>query len=659
MNIAVINNGRSTTTFDQFPAELRQLKQWVCWRLETDTNGRQTKIPYTPSGRKASTTDPQQWATYAEALEAYRAGGFTGIGFVFAEGNGITGIDLDHHRNAETGELDAFAQKVLAEFNTYAEVSQSGTGVHLIARGVIPSDRGKRNAKLGVEAYSWDRFFVVTGDKLPEAPPTVEPRQRQICGLVAEVFAKPEPKAPEPQRNGNHAPLPLVDSKLISMASRSRNGSKFAALYRGDWQGAGYGSQSEADAALLGSLRFWTGGDRERSFRLFEQSGLNRDKWNRADYREATWKKIDSGEVFTPGRNGSEPRATEPEQEATREPLKARPLGDLQVDVRSDPDELLKHRFLCRGGGLLLPGPTGIGKSSLVMQMLLRWAIGEAVFGIEPRRPLRSLYIQAENDDGDLVEIRDGVLAGMEFTPTDREHALENVLVHCEDIHTGMGFFVNVVEPLLQLHRPDLLVIDPVFSFLGSDTSQKEVTPWLRNMLNPLLRKYRCGNILIHHTNKPPTGKEKANWQAGDFAYAGSGSIEFANWARAVLALRSIGRHDVYELMAAKRGARLGWTTPEGERVFARLIAHSKKGICWVEPEPEEQPEIPGRKKEHTKEKVALVLEDGELTTTEWLKKADEEEGIGKSTFYKLKNEAISAGLVKKSQITKKWFKTA
>ena len=46
-------------------------------------------------------------------------------------------------------------------------------------------------------------------------------------------------------------------------------------------------------------LRFWTGGDKTRSFTLFLQSGLNRAKWEREDYRESTWKQIDNGSVFS------------------------------------------------------------------------------------------------------------------------------------------------------------------------------------------------------------------------------------------------------------------------------------------------------------------------------------------------------------------------
>ena len=37
---------------------------------------------------------------------------------------------------------------------------------------------------------------------------------------------------------------------------------------------------------------------------------------------------------------------------------------------------------------------------------------GRPLFGIVPARPLKSLLIQAENDEGDLAEMRDGVIAG-------------------------------------------------------------------------------------------------------------------------------------------------------------------------------------------------------------------------------------------------------
>ena len=92
----------------------------------------------------------------------------------------------------------------------------------------------------------------------------------------------------------------------------------------------------------------------------------------------------------------------EPEREKPLAPPPARRLVELVSHLENDPAELLRYRFLCRGSGLLLVGPTGIGKSSLEMQFMILWALGREAFGIRPKGPLRSLLVQAENDDGDL-----------------------------------------------------------------------------------------------------------------------------------------------------------------------------------------------------------------------------------------------------------------
>jgi hypothetical protein len=296
------------------------------------------------------------------------------------------------------------------------------------------------------------------------------------------------------------------------------------------------------------------------------------------------------------------------ETEKPAGPPEAKLLSALVAHVTDDPNELLKNRFLCRGGGLLLVGPTGIGKSSLAMQAMILWAIGRALFEIQPVKPLKSLLIQAENDEGDLAEMRDGVMAGLRLTDEQRQKAMENIMVVREDSRTGMAFFAVTVGPLLEKHRPDLLWIDPALAYLGGDAgSQKDVGGFLRNMLNPLVHDVNCGVVVVHHTNKPAVGKEKPDWSGGDFAYLGGGSAEWANWARAVIALRSLGSHSVFELRAAKRGARLGWKESDGETTaFAKNIAHANEPgvICWREADESEVPQSAKAKQIPTKEDI-------------------------------------------------------
>lgn len=274
-------------------------------------------------------------------------------------------------------------------------------------------------------------------------------------------------------------------------------------------------------------------------------------------------------------------------------PVHATPIGELKAPEKDDPTELLKYRFLSECGSLLICGPTGIGKSSFVMQALALWANSLDCFGIMPSKPLTSVLVQAENDDGDLAEMRDGVCNGLKFNEQQRLNFFNRVLVKSSTGRTGRQFCEDELAPLLSLHRPNLIVIDPALSFLGGDAKdQKDVGGFLRGMINPLLFQYRCACVMVHHTNKPLAGKEKNEWKNGEMAYLGSGSAEWANWARGVISMQSTGEHGLYKLHAAKRGSRLAWSDSDDNLIYEKIIAHSKvQGeICWSQgslPEPE------------------------------------------------------------------------
>ncbi len=263
-----------------------------------------------------------------------------------------------------------------------------------------------------------------------------------------------------------------------------------------------------------------------------------------------------------------------------------RPLSALVRPNGDDKDELLKERYLCKGNGLLMVGSTGIGKSSLVLQCAILWSLGKAAFGIRPARPLSVLLIQAENDDGDVAEVRDGIFAGLGLSTEDAARAGEKIKVVREDERVGCEFCI-LLESIIAEYHPDLVIIDPVLAFLGGDaSSQRDVSGFLRGGLNPILRHHGCGAILVHHTNKPAAEKKKDTWSGGDFAYLGSGSAEWANWARAVITLRGTGGHDYFELGLGKRGPRVGWKHEDGVTTrYAARLAHGQGDgeIYWRE----------------------------------------------------------------------------
>jgi putative DNA primase/helicase len=268
---------RSQVHCDTIPLALTKRRQWLGWRYEL-RGGRWTKVPYCPDGRRASSTAPATWSTFAAVLAVYRAGLMDGVGYVFSPDDPYAGIDLDKCRETHTGVWAAWALDIIASLASYTEITPSQAGAHIIVEATLPP-RGRKRGP--VEMYDRERYFTVTGQRLDGTPAIVAPRQAELTAVHRHVFgpdnAAPSPAAAVARKRPN---LGLDDAGLIARAHRARNGSRFAALWRGAWQAAGYPSASEADAALAMMLLFWTAGDVARADLLFRESGLYREKWD-------------------------------------------------------------------------------------------------------------------------------------------------------------------------------------------------------------------------------------------------------------------------------------------------------------------------------------------------------------------------------------------
>lgn len=274
---------------DHIPEVLRDRAQWVCWRVGR-RDGEPTKLPVNPlTGDLASSTDPETWGSFDAAWSRYEDGDVAGIGFVFAEDGPFAGVDLDDCRDPDRPSIDPWAREILDTLDTYAEVSPSGTGVHAILRGELPQGG---NRKGDVELYDSARYFTVTGEHLDVTPPTVEARQDALAAIHAEHVGVDKGAVTLDNTQENEATgtsAHLSDDELLEKAKAAENGEKFRRLWNGDT--SGYPSHSEADLALCDLLAFWTGGDAARMDRLFRQSGLYRENWDRDDYRDRTIEK--------------------------------------------------------------------------------------------------------------------------------------------------------------------------------------------------------------------------------------------------------------------------------------------------------------------------------------------------------------------------------
>lgn len=304
-------------SFENIPAQLKEDASFCVW-ARRKRDGKTTKVPYNPqTGAKAKPNDPTTFAPFGKAVSALsrRPGEYDGIGVGMFED--LVGIDIDHCVS-EDGTLSDMAQTIVDKIGSYTEVSPSGTGLHILCRAPqLAYDKDRyfmKNSALGLEIYPaglTQRYLTLTGnailsndlcERTDEVKELLE--AYMLRGAVGTATRK---TVSDPQTD-----TVLDDAILVDKMLNSAAGGSVASLWAGEWE-QNYGSQSEADIALCNYLAFWTAKDAEQMDRLFRQSGLMRDKWDRAQsgssYGAITIQRAiaDCTSVWTPGYGQSVP----------------------------------------------------------------------------------------------------------------------------------------------------------------------------------------------------------------------------------------------------------------------------------------------------------------------------------------------------------------
>ena len=183
----------------------------------------------------------------------------------FAADGDMVGVDLDQCLDA-AGMLKPWALPIIEKFAfTYMEVSPSGAGIKIFARGNLTGLVDGSGIRKGyhdgaVEVYHHSRFFTVTGRAFNGAPLQVEQNQQEIEWLVKLVGvhgARPVARPESPKLNGDDA----TALQQVLEAARA-NDAKFAMLWNGNL--CGFPSHSEADLSFCSFLAQTLGFDAPR-----------------------------------------------------------------------------------------------------------------------------------------------------------------------------------------------------------------------------------------------------------------------------------------------------------------------------------------------------------------------------------------------------------
>jgi len=286
----------------QLPAAFKALTaydQFIIW-------DKRNKKPIDPNtGRPCDHLTPTAWMNAKIAITwTQRIPGY-GAGFVFTRDDPFWFKDLD--KCFKNGAWSEHAVMICNALSGCAiEVSQSGTGLHIIGTGVAPP-HGCKNLIFGTEFYTEGRYAALTGiHAIGDAGHN--PGPQVLNWLVANYF--PQKVSNKQQFNWTDKSIegyngPTNDETLIKRMLASKSGTaifggkaSIQALWAANPAALGQtypdiGGRafdwSSADAALCSHLAFWTGKNCSRIDRIFRLSALNREKWkDREDYRYRT-----------------------------------------------------------------------------------------------------------------------------------------------------------------------------------------------------------------------------------------------------------------------------------------------------------------------------------------------------------------------------------
>ena len=267
--------------------KLKEMKIWMLWRRRV-SGSRVAKVPCSATGRTCGVSDnyAKDWVTWEEAQQALKTVKADGVGFRIPKG--MFFLDIDH-RDLD----DPMVQALLDLYDSYAEYSVSGEGIHIYGlcdAGQLPICEDAKNGTLklskdyythhpdnGLELYVGqltNRFAAFTGNVILDLP------LRDCTEMVLYTLNCYMKKPQKPTAQDAKA------DKIIKELRNQKNGDKFSDLFdNGLIDGK---SHSEADAALCALVAFRTGDDPKMIDRIFRKSALYREKWEREDYREKT-----------------------------------------------------------------------------------------------------------------------------------------------------------------------------------------------------------------------------------------------------------------------------------------------------------------------------------------------------------------------------------
>jgi hypothetical protein len=282
-------------------------------------------------------------------------------------------------------------------------------------------------------------------------------------------------------------------------------------------------------------------------------------------------------------------------------------MTQAELEALSKSENLVNDRFLAGGRSLFISADTGVGKSVLMFQLLIMWALGKDVLGFKPHRPITSLYIGDEDDAFDIQHFFKSVKAMAGLTDNEIKTAINRISIPNTYDSDSIDPF-ELIESKLRAKKYDIVVINPMSNFISEDLNTSTAAQTFHGKIHRLELLYKVQFIVVGHNNKPRNNSttEKSS------VYSFAGNAGFANKFRARINLVRIGESNTFNLVISKGAKKAGFTE--------KLIKHNDINtdyFYWLECQGSKGVNLKTTELNHTETNIYNLLTGEPMTITE------------------------------------------